>query len=453
MDTREMKPVRRGRLAGTGDWRSQYQALKVTADEAAALIRGGDRVAMPGAASWPYAVDHALTRRLRQRGERIELDSLFTPVDTELLLPENQDLVEYYVNFLSGDRMLLPQGNVHFVPTHLSEDGAWICARHPRVTVITCAPPDENGWMSRSISASHLDRGVMEQSEVVIVEVNPRLPVLSTDGEYHLLYHVSEADAIVESDHTLAENVPPPTGEVDRLIAGHIAEMIHDGDCVQFGLGGLSNAIGECLVYAGKRDLGVHTEVVTNCLMGLMRRGVVNNSRKQVCPGRTVGALCVGDRDLWAFCDGNPDVCFREVRWVNDPRVISQNRCVVSINNAMEIDLTGQVNAESVGPRMYSGTGGQLEWVTGAQWSPGGRSIIALRSSYRDKNGVLHSKIRPDLTPGGIVTTPRTMVQYVATEYGAVNLKYKSCLERARALISIAHPDFRPELERSLQVR
>ena len=148
MDTREMKPVRRGRLAGTGDWRSQYQALKVTADEAAALIRGGDRVAMPGAASWPYAVDHALARRLRQRGERIELDSLFTPVDTELLLPENQDLVEYYVNFLSGDRMLLPQGNVHFVPTHLSEDGAWICARHPRVTVITCAPPDENGGVS-----------------------------------------------------------------------------------------------------------------------------------------------------------------------------------------------------------------------------------------------------------------------------------------------------------------
>ena len=450
MTTHEIKPVRRGRLAGTGDWRQQYAALRVSAEEAAAQIHNGDAVAMPGAASWPYAVDAALTRRLRQSGGKIELDGLFTPTDTVLLQPENRDLVEYYVNFLSGDRALIPQGNVHFVPTHLSEDGAWICARHPRVTVITCTPPDENGWMSRSISASHLDRDVLEQSELVIAEVNSNLPVLSTDGEYHHLVHVSEVDAIVESDHALAENVPAPTTELDRQIAGPIAEMVPDGACIQLGLGGLPNAIGECLAYAGKKDLGMHTEVVTNCVMELMRRGVVNNSRKQVCPGRTVGTLCVGDRELWEFCDGNDQLCFREVKWVNNPRVICQNDGVVSINNAVEIDLTGQVNAESIGDRMYSGTGGQLEWVTGAQWSRGGKSIIALRSSYVDKQGVRHSKIRPQLTPGSIVTTPRTMVQYVATEYGVVNLKYKSTRERARALISIAHPEFRKELEKQM---
>ena len=450
MNTSDLRPGRRGRMADLADWQKQYEALKVTADEAAAMIQPGDGVAMPAAASWPYAVDEALTRRLRAIGGKIELDSLFTPTNTVLLRPENRDLVEYYVNFLSGDRALIPQGNVHFVPTHLSENGVWICARRPRVTVITCAPPDENGWMSRSISASHLDRAVMEQSEVVIVEVNPRLPRLVSDGECHLLFHVSEADAIVESDHALAENPAPPATETDRRIAGFIADMVPDGACVQFGQGGLANAVGECLAYAGKKDLGVHTEVLTNCVMELMRRGVVNNSRKQLCPGRSIGALCVGDQELWDFADGNEDICFKEVRWVNDPRHIAQNDGVVSINNAMEIDLTGQVNAESVGPRMYSGTGGQLEWVIGSQWSRGGKSIIALRSSYTDRAGVLHSKIKPFLMPGSVVTTPRTFVQYVVTEYGVADLKYKSCRERAKALIAIAHPDFRKELEKDL---
>ena len=444
----ELTPTR-GR-GSCGDWRRDYEARRMTAAKAAELVRDGDTVVSTGGANWPYAVDEALAQRLRSIGGHIELNSLFAPTDTALLRPENRDLVEYNVNFFAGDRTLVPQGNVHFVPTHLSQTGAWMASRHPRVAVIVCAPPDENGWMSRSISASHLDRDVLEQSELVIAEVNSNLPVLSTDGEYHHLVHVSEVDAIVESDHALAENVPAPTTELDRQIAGHIAEMVPDGACIQLGLGGLPNAIGECLAYAGKKDLGMHTEVVTNCVMELMRRGVVNNSRKQVCPGRTVGTLCVGDRELWEFCDGNDQLCFREVKWVNNPRVICQNDGVVSINNAVEIDLTGQVNAESIGDRMYSGTGGQLEWVTGAQWSRGGKSIIALRSSYVDKQGVRHSKIRPQLTPGSIVTTPRTMVQYVATEYGVVNLKYKSTRERARALISIAHPEFRKELEKQM---
>ncbi len=434
----------------TNDWRALYRAKKTTPEAAAALIRSGDSIAMPGAASWPYAVDAALTRQLRASGGHIQLNALFTPVDTELLKPENAPLVDYYVNFLAGERAMIPQGNVHFVPTHLSQNGAWICARRPRVTVITCAPPDENGFMSRSISASHLDRAVLEQSELLIVEVNPRLPRLASEGECNHLVHVSEAVAIVESDHLLAENPSPAPTETDRAIAGLIADLVPDGACVQFGQGGLPNAVGECLAYAGKRDLGVHTEVLTNCVMKLMQQGVVNNSRKTLCRGRSAGALCVGDQELWTFADGNPDFCFKEVRWINDPRNIAQNDNVISINNAIEIDLTGQVNAESIGPRMYSGTGGQLEWVIGSQWSRGGKSILALRSSYRDKQGVLHSKIVPQLAPGAVVTTPRTCVQYVATEYGIADLKFKSCRERAKALVAIAHPDFRGELEKHL---
>ena len=226
--------------------------------------------------------------------------------------------------------------------------------------------------------------------------------------------------------------------------------MVHDGDCLQFGLGGLANAIGENLAYAGKRDLGIQTEVLTSCVMELMKKGVVNNSRKTTCTGRTACAQFVGDRELWAFGHNNPDFCQKEICWINDPRNIAKNDHVVSINNAMEIDLTGQVNSETIGPRQYSGTGGQLEWVIGSQWSKDGRSIIALRSCYRDKAGQLHSKILPQLTPGGAVTTPRTWVQYVVTEYGVADLKYKSTLERAKALIEIAHPDFRAELRRNL---
>ena len=223
-----------------------------------------------------------------------------------------------------------------------------------------------------------------------------------------------------------------------------------DGACLQLGLGGLANIVGECLVHAGKRDLGIQTEVLSTGVMELMRSGVVNNSRKQTCPGRTVCGHLVGGQELWDFAGGNPVFCQRELSWVNDARNIARNDRVISVNNALEIDLTGQVNAESIGPRQYSGTGGQLEWILGAQWSEGGKSILALRSSYRDKAGVLRSKIVPQLTPGSVVTTPRTCVQYVVTEYGVADLKYKSTLERARALIAIAHPDFRRELERQM---
>lgn len=446
----KLRPVRRGRMAGSGDWRQQYQALRMTAAQAAELIRDGDTVAVTASANWPYGMDTALTARLRSLGGHMEVDSLFAPLDTALLAAENADLVDYNANFFAGERLLAAHGNVHFVPTHLSATGAWMASRRPRAAVITCTPPDENGWMSRSLWGAHVHRKVLEQAKVVIVEVNDQLPAFASDGEGHMMFHVSEADAIVENSRPPAEHPPVPADGTDRAIAGYIADLVPDGACVQFGLGGLANAVGECLAYAGKRDLGIQSEVLSNCVVDLMERGVINNSRKQTCPGRSVGAYFIGDRRLWDFAKENPAFCFKEIDWVNDPRNIARNDNVVSVNNAMEIDLTGQVNSESVGPRQYSGTGGQLEWVLGAQWSKGGKSIIALRSSYRDKSGALHSKIVPQLAPGSVVTTPRTCVQYVVTEYGAADLRYKSVLERAKALIAIAHPDFREELTRKL---
>ena len=443
-------PIRKGRMAGQGGWQEQYRALRMTPAGAAALVRDGDTVVMTSSANWPYAVDGALAERLRAIRGHVELDALFAPLDTALLSAENTDLVDYNANFFSGERKLMEHGNVRFVPTHLSATGAWMASRKPRVAIITCSAPDENGWMSRSLWGAQVHRRVLEQAEVVIVEVNDQLPSFASDGEAHMMFHVSEADAIVENSHFPAENTPAPADETDRRIAGYIADLVPDGACVQFGLGGLANAVGECLADAGKKDLGIQSEVLSNCVVTLMEKGVINNSRKQTCPGRSVGAYFVGDKALWDFARDNPAFSFKEIDWVNDPRNIARNDRVVSVNNAMEIDLTGQVNAESVGPRQYSGTGGQLEWVLGAQWSREGKSIIALRSSYRDKQGTLHSKIVPQMAPGSIITTPRTCVQYVVTEYGVADLRYKSTLERAKALIAIAHPDFREELKKYL---
>ena len=443
-------PIRKGRMAGQGGWQEQYRALRMTPAGAAALVRDGDTVVMTSSANWPYAVDGALAERLRAIRGHVELDALFAPLDTALLSAENTDLVDYNANFFSGERKLMEHGNVRFVPTHLSATGAWMASRKPRVAIITCSAPDENGWMSRSLWGAQVHRRVLEQAEVVIVEVNDQLPSFASDGEAHMMFHVSEADAIVENSHFPAENPPAPADETDRRIAGYIADLVPDGACVQFGLGGLANAVGECLADAGKKDLGIQSEVLSNCVVTLMEKGVINNSRKQTCPGRSVGAYFVGDKALWDFARDNPAFSFKEIDWVNDPRNIARNDRVVSVNNAMEIDLTGQGNAESVGPRQYSGTGGQLEWVLGAQWSREGKSIIALRSSYRDKQGTLHSKIVPQMAPGSIITTPRTCVQYVVTEYGVADLRYKSTLERAKALIAIAHPDFREELKKYL---
>ena len=443
-----LTPVRRGRLAGTGDWRAQYRALHMTPQEALTWIRDGDVLAFSAMSNWPREMDTALAQRLQTQGGHIEVDSHFIPAGTRLLTPECAGHVTYNSNFFGVERTLAPMGNVHYVPTHLSQTPDWLISRHPRVAVLTCSPPDENGWMSRSIWGTVLNRRLLEQCELVLVEVHPDMPYIESDGPFHTKLHVSEVDSIIETSGPLVETATVPGNDADRRIAGYIADMVDNGSCIQLGLGGLANAIGENLVYAGKRDLGVQTEVLSTGIMELMKQGVVNNSCKQVCTGRTVCAHLVGGQSLWDFARENPAFCQKEIDFVNDSRVIAQNRNVVSINNAMEVDLTGQVNAETAGSRQYSGTGGQLEWVIGSQWSPGGKSILALRSSYTDKSGQLRSKILPQLSPGAVVTTPRTWVQYVVTEYGVADLKYKSLRQRAHALVAIAHPDFRGELRR-----
>ena len=346
-----LTPVRRGRLAGTGDWRAQYRALHMTPQEALTWIRDGDVLAFSAMSNWPREMDAALAQRLQTQGGHIEVDSHFIPAGTRLLTPECAGHVTYNSNFFGVERTLAPMGNVHYVPTHLSQTPDWLISRHPRVAVLTCSPPDENGWMSRSIWGTVLNRRLLEQCELVLVEVHPDMPYIESDGPFHTKLHVSEVDGIIETSGPLVETATVPGNDADRRIAGYIADMVDNGSCIQLGLGGLANAIGENLVYAGKRDLGVQTEVLSTGIMELMKQGVVNNSCKQVCTGRTVCAHLVGGQSLWDFARENPAFCQKEIDFVNDSRVIAQNRNVVSINNAMEVDLTGQVNAETAGSR------------------------------------------------------------------------------------------------------
>lgn len=448
--TDTMVPVRKGRFHDK-NWKEQY-ACKLTAmEEAVQVICDGDNIATPGGGSFPQGFDAALGPYVKANSLHVNVFSLFMLQKPQMLDGAYKDNIDFYSIFYGQERRLVSQRNTFFIPINLSKTGDNLLARHPRVVVTTCTPPDENGWMSRTIWGSHIHRDVFESPDcqVVIAEINSNYPFLHSDGERHLMLHVSEVDYIVENEFTWPEIKSIPSTEVEKKIAGYVAELISDGACLQLGQGGLADAIGDNLVYAGKKDIGLQTEVLTNSIANLMGKGVLNNSRKQTYRGRSVAGAVVGDKELWDFCHDNPDICMKDIDWVNDPVNVAKNDNVVSINNAMEIDLVGQACSESIGSMQYTGTGGQLDWVIGSQRSKGGKSIIAINSTYKDKSkGVLRSKIKPTLTPGAIVTTPRTFVQYVITEYGVADLRYKSTWERAKALIEIAHPDFREELKR-----
>lgn len=444
-----MTPSRKGRFYDISDWAVQYDKKKASMEEVVAQIRDHDVIAAPGGGTWPKVFDQALAKHLRQNQLHITLRTLFMLEHPAILAPDCRDLVQFESGFLGRERELLSQGNVDFVPHHLGHATELFQRISPRVVVMAVSPPDENGWMSRSIWGTHITRDTFENPacEIVVLEVNKQLPYLYSDGDRHTMVHVSEADYIVECDYSWPEVKSPAPTETEQQIAAQIADIIPNGACLQLGFGSLANAVGASLVEFDKHDLGLQTEVMTNCIVDLMEKGIINNSRKQLYPGRAVAAALVGDKRLWDFCHKNPDVCMKEIDWVNSPINLSRNDRVISVNSAMEIDLYGQVASETVGRRQYTGTGGQLQWVVGAQWSAGGKSIIAMSSTYFDKkSNCLRSKIKPDLTVGASVTTPRTCVQYVATEYGIVDLSYKTIRQRAEALIQIAHPDFRDEL-------
>ncbi|MGE5404303.1 MAG: acetyl-CoA hydrolase/transferase C-terminal domain-containing protein, partial [Candidatus Saccharibacteria bacterium] len=317
--------------------------------------------------------------------------------------------------------------------------------RWPDVWVCQVASMDKHGFFNFGIGASH-NRAMAMGAKIRIVEVNTNMPRCL--GGFEEGVHISEVDYIIEGSNTPVFATPPapePTPEEKRM-AELIVEEIHDGSCVQLGIGALPNTIGLMIAGSDLRDLGIQSEMFCDAFVAMYEAGKVTNARKAADRFKSTYAFCLGTQDTYDFIDDNPLLAACPVVYTNDPALVRQNDNFMSINNILEIDLLTQVCSESKGLRQISGTGGQLDFVIGAFESKGGKSFLAFSSTYKDKDGNLHSRIRPLLTPGATVTVPRTMVNWVVTEYGKVNMKSLSIWERAEAIISIAHPDFRDDL-------
>jgi acyl-CoA hydrolase len=360
--------------------------------------------------------------------------------------PEGHHVHTFSLHFSGYDRKKHDEGRCHYIPVNLGEipDYYRRFMAPADVVVFKTCPVDEHGYFN--LSAANLwHRAIVERARAVIVETNRNLPYVY--GE-HTGLHTSEVDYVIEGDDAMPPELPnPAVRPVDAAVGRLIAAEIEDGDCLQIGIGAMPNAVCALLLESGVRDLGVHTEMMTDGLAMLYKAGLVTGARKRLNPGKVVYTFALGSQATYDTLDRNRDMHCCPVEYTNAPHVIMQNDHVVAINNTTQIDLQGQVASESDGHRHISGTGGQLQFVRAAYASKGGKAFICLSSTY-EKRGERRSRIVLDLTHGNIVTTPRSDVMYVVTEYGIVNLKGRSVAERARALIGIAHPDFREGLER-----
>jgi 4-hydroxybutyrate CoA-transferase len=410
----------------------------MTADEAVGLVRSGDRVYLHEAAMAPHELVAALVRRAPELRD-VETVSLHTEGAARHVAPELAGHIRHNALFVGGNvRAAVNDGRADYTPVFLSEVPQLIAARTLGldVALLQVSPPDEHGFcrLGTSIACA---RAAADHARTVIALVNPRVP--RTMGNSAV--HVSRFTALVETDRPLPEAVPPTPGEVERRIGEHVAALIPDRATLQMGIGAIPDAVLARL--DDREDLGVHTEMFSDGLLALAEEGVVSNRFKPTWRGRVVASFAVGTQRLYDFVDGNPFVEFHPSDIVNDTREIRRIPGMVAINSAVEIDLTGQVVADSIGERIYSGIGGQMDFVRGARLSPGGKAVIALPSTA--KNGTV-SRIVPAIGAGAGVVTTRGHVQYVATEYGVVNLDAQPLRRRAELLISIAHPDARADL-------
>jgi len=336
-------------------------------------------------------------------------------------------------------------GNISYIPNHLHLAAVKrLDEVNPRVYIGNATPPDAHGYVSLSLSNVY-ERRIIDQAELVILEINPNLP--RTFGDMAL--HVDDIDYMVKVDYdipTLPDTIP---NEKDKKIGALIADYINDGDCIQLGIGGIPNAVANALM--GKKDLGIHTEMMTTGMMKLAKAGVITGKNKNLYPNKIVCTFALGTKELYDFMNDNPSIVIKDGHWVNDPYIIGLNDNQISINTTIEIDLTGQCASESLGTVQYSGTGGQADTAIGTQRSKNGKSFIALYSTTsvynkeKDQRETI-SKIVPILKPGAAVTLSRNDVDYVVTEYGVAKLRGTNLKERVNRLINIAHPNFRDEL-------
>ncbi len=414
----------------------------MSADEAMTLVKSGDWVFFQGSTSVPVILQEALARRHEElRDVQIVSGFNVTKGPAPFCKPEYKDSFVVNSLFLCADqRQYVAQGYGSLIPGFLSDLPALIRRKEIPIDVacINCSLPDENGYCSYNISAD-LAQPAVEAARVVIAQVNKSIPYLYGTA----MIHESEITAAVECDDPPVDMQFGAPTEIEAAIGAHIAEEIPDGATLQIGVGGIPNATLNGL--KNHKHLGLHTEAMTDGVFRLMQSGVIDNSMKKYEPGRSVASLALGSRQMYEFINHNRDCVFFDVGVTNDPSLIRQNPKAVAINSAIEVDLTGQICADSIGEMIFSSVGGQHDFMYGASLSEGGKTFIAMPARTAKGRG----KIVANLAPGAGVVTTRFQTQYVVTEYGCVYLRNKNLAQRAKALISIAHPDDREALERA----
>lgn len=416
-----------------------YNSKKGSVDEVLSVIETGDMIVIAGSANEPFTLLSNI-HKLRDKGVT-NLRFLSCLGDGKYEYLENDDYKDFAFvdSFFYGStlRDAFKRERCSFIPSNLHD-----CARRkgatgqPNVYLGSATPMDKHGYVRTSLSNLY-DKYYMETVDKIILEINPNLPVVEGDTEIH----ISQVSRIVEVNTPIPEMPILEVSEVERAIGENIASLINDGDTIQLGIGGIPTAVAYAL--SDKKDLGIHTEMIHNGILYLIEKGVVNNSKKTLHKGKTVGGFAFGSRELYDFLDRNPSILMLRGDYVNDPYVIAQNDNMVSINTALQVDLTGQVASETIGTMQYSGSGGQSDTAYGAIHAKNGRSIIALKSTT--KKGTI-STINACLALGSAVTLSRNVVDYIVTEYGIAPMRGCSIKERAESLINIAHPKFREQL-------
>jgi 4-hydroxybutyrate CoA-transferase len=423
------------------NWIDDYKAKRMSAAAAVALIKSGDRVYYAGNAAIPQALVRALAQR-RDELQGVQLNHVLLIGEDPLSAPDMEGHFRHNSLFVGpADRVAVNDGRADYVPIFLHMIPRLFRDRviPLDVAMLHVSPPDEHGFMSLGVETL-ASVAASQAARTVIVQVNERMPRVLGD----CFLHVNRVNAIVEHTEPLPELKVAPASEVERAIAQHVISLIEPGSTIQMGIGGIPDSVFQAM--DGNLELGIHTEMMSDGAMQAIERGIVTGTRKSLHPGKVVITFALGSAALYDYLDNNPLIEAHPVSYVNDPEIVASNDNMVAVNSAIEVDLTGQICSDSIGTYIYSGFGGQVDFIRGAARSKGGRPIIALPSAA--KGGTM-SRIVPTLKQGAGVVTSRADVHYVVTEHGVASLFGKNLRERAEALIGIADPAFRAELEQA----
>lgn len=424
----------------------EYKRKLKTPEEAVKLVKDGDWVDYSVGIGFPPLLDAALAKRKDElRDIKIRGSLAMQPIQAVEQDRERKTFTYNSWHCSGYERKLCDEGLCNYIPM-IFRNMASYYRRYLTVNVamISVAPMDSKGFFNFSM-VNCTTRAILDAADLIILEVNEHMP--HVHGGQEDCIHISEVDVVVEGEHKPLAQLPiPPATEIDEKIASLLLPHIPDGATIQLGIGGMPNSVGKLMAESDLKDLGMHTELLSDGFVDLYEAGKLTNSRKTLHRGKGVFGIALGSQRLYDWVGENQGLLSFPMDYVNQPSVMAQMENMISINNCIAIDLYGQVSSESAGTRHISGTGGQLDFSTGAYDAPGGKGFICMTSSYRDKAGNLKSRILPKFTEGDIITTPRTQAFYIVTEYGIVNLAGRSTWERAELLISLAHPDFRDEL-------